>query len=278
MNTAITMNNVTRKDKITSFFKPVSAAVHELNSIISQQKLLIQMEEAEKEKEVKRKAAQEKTKESIVATILRRLEAAKTPKEPDTRTMSEKILDEIDLLADAEMDIFIPQKRKVWNGRGDGWKAVAEYAQTYGDDRTIRDFPEMFLNCKPNAAKMRLFRWKKDLGRKKNPTRHRPPDYGDVVDEQLLQKFDIRRTAGLAVDDVTLHFMLRELLQEHGLTGLLKENGGKNTFGRAWAYRFFKRHNISTRICTTKMRELPEDFEAKKEEYIRVGAMLIDRY
>jgi hypothetical protein len=54
-----------------------------------------------------------------------------------------------------------------------------------------------------------------------------------------------------------------------------KENGGVNTFGNTWAQRFLKRHNLKRRVATTKMREIPIDFEQKLEDYIRMGAYII---
>lgn len=41
--------------------------------------------------------------------------------------------------------------------------------------------------------------------------------------------------------------------------------------------RFYKRHNLASRVCTTKMREIPADFEAKKATYIKIGAELIHK-
>ena len=48
--------------------------------------------------------------------------------------------------------------------------------------------------------------------------------------------------------------------------GLLKEHRGKYSYGHSFAKRFFKRHNLVSRVCTTKMRELPADFEDKKSK------------
>jgi DDE superfamily endonuclease len=42
--------------------------------------------------------------------------------------------------------------------------------------------------------------------------------------------------------------------------------------------RFYKRHQLVSRVCTTKMRELPADFEAKKALYTKIGAELIYKY
>jgi hypothetical protein len=58
----------------------------------------------------------------------------------------------------------------------------------------------------------------------------------------------------------------------------LREEGGMYVFGDSWARRFLKRWNLTRRVCTTKMRERPSDFDAKVEEYIRIGASIIRKY
>ena len=263
---------------ITTFFRPVSEGTHKLNVLIDQRKLLNRMEMTmQKEMDVK-EAARKKREDQIVEDIKRRLVASKSPHTPDDRTLEQRIRDEIQQIAPGDCDIFIPKKVKVWKGRADGWKSVAEYAIQHGDNKAMSDFPEYFTGAPYATSKMRLLRWKRDFSENKTPTRHRAPAYGEIIDLQLLEQFDIRRAAGLALDDHTLRLMLLPLLENHGLTGLLKENDGPNTFGSSWARRFYKRHNISTRVCTTKMRELPADFDAKRAEYIAVGAMLLDRY
>ena len=76
--------------------------------------------------------------------------------------------------------------------------------------------------------------------------------------------------------------MLRELLlpilQSEAKQGMLKENGGKYCYSEGWANRFFKRHKLPLRIASTKMRELPADFEQKKAHYVEVAADIIARH
>ena len=55
-------------------------------------------------------------------------------------------------------------------------------------------------------------------------------------------------------------------------------NGGVHTFSDSWAYRFCKRHNLVSRVATTKMREAPADFEAKKGTYVKIGSQFIYQY
>ena len=55
-------------------------------------------------------------------------------------------------------------------------------------------------------------------------------------------------------------------------------NGGKNTFGDAWATRFYKRQKLKRRAATTKMRILPANFEELKEAYIRIYSAAVNKY
>ena len=102
--------------------------------------------------------------------------------------------------------------------------------------------------------------------------------YSRVIDVELFDLVTIKRSAGLSIDNSILRQQLLTLLTKYNLTDLLKENGGKHTFGNSWAHRFFARHGMLLRVCTTKMRELPADFEDKKATYIRIGQELIFTY
>lgn len=45
--------------------------------------------------------------------------------------------------------------------------------------------------------------------------------------------------------------------------------------GDSWCQRFWNRHKLSKRIATTKMREIPADFEIKKANYLQVAVNII---
>lgn len=105
-----------------------------------------------------------------------------------------------------------------------------------------------------------------------------PPSYGKEIDLQLLNDCHLTREAGLAVDDIVLRRLLVVRLNDAGKQGDLKENGGPYHYGHSWAVRFYKRHNLVSRVCTTKMREIPADFEAKQALYTKIGAALIYKY
>jgi hypothetical protein len=266
--------------KITSFFSPATKRQHELQVRIANDCSLLADENKREEAKKKLEVDRSKREDQIVADIKRRLEASTQRTAPDTRSLEEMIRDEIEQLAGDDGDIFIPKKAKTWHGRPDGWKMVASYAQEHGYKRCIADFPEYFEGVKYNSQVSRIERWKKDLQNKKGDEKvhcQQPPSYGNVIDQKLVEVFDTRRAAGLSIDDVSLKQLLIPLLHEAGLTGLMKENGGYCTFGRGWAYRFYKRNNITQRVVTTKMRELPDDYNQKRDEYVRIGAVLISK-
>lgn len=49
-------------------------------------------------------------------------------------------------------------------------------------------------------------------------------------------------------------------------------------FGHGWCSRFWKRHDLVSRVATTKMGELHFDFEAKLNEYLNKGAPQMHEY
>ena len=59
---------------------------------------------------------------------------------------------------------------------------------------------------------------------------------------------------------------------------MLRENGGNSVFGHSWSQRFWKRNGFTNRAATSKMRDLPAEFDKKKETYIRIAAKLIRKH
>jgi len=66
-----------------------------------------------------------------------------------------------------------------------------------------------------------------------------------------------RITNGIIVDADILRLLLGTQLVAANRGNMLIEQGGVHAYGRAWAYRFFDRHNLPCRVVTTKMRERP---------------------
>lgn len=104
------------------------------------------------------------------------------------------------------------------------------------------------------------------------------PVYGVDIDNELYGQVMARSEAGLHTDDTVLRELLLVLLQKYDKEHYLRERGGKNTFTHSWAQRFYARHKLTLRSCKKKLREMPVDFEAKRESYLNIAAMLISEY
>lgn len=104
------------------------------------------------------------------------------------------------------------------------------------------------------------------------------PCYGTEIDLLLKDQIVTRIQHGLPVDSDILRELLLVLLKAKNKEHLLVENGGQNCFLRGWSQRFFLRHHMPVRVVTTKMRDNPEDFLAKRFEYENVLTMAIARF
>ena len=230
--------------------------------------------EARKELGIQVAAEIEKRK---AAARQRRLDASNLVVAVDKRTEEEKVQDEIDAVVEDIPDIIAtPKSVTKRQKRPPNWEDIAMESQIYGNRQALKNFPADFgeLLIQPNSkgftcASRRVI---------SVDARVRLPSYGTDIDLQVLADCNSRRDVGLSIDDVILRRILKVRLTEAGKGELLRENGGSYDYGHSWAMRFYKRHNLVLRVCTTKMRELPVDFEAKKEIYLRIGADLINRY
>ena len=213
----------------------------------------------------------------------RRIDARNAGIAVDKRSEEEKVQDEIDGFAEDIPDLLIPEEKEYTKRvrRPENWEDIAFDAQVYGNEAALRNFPAAFAGASSTATYQRLNQWKNDIKNNKVFTKKigfNLPTYGTEIDLQLLADCGTTRDAGLPIDDVILRRLLVVRLLAAGKEGLLKENGGKFSYGHSWAMRFFKRHNLVVRVCTTKMRELPADFDAKKALYMKIGANLIYKH
>ena len=101
------------------------------------------------------------------------------------------------------------------------------------------------------------------------------PVYGAEIEGAVLRNANEAREEGLSLDGSILRRYLMIHLAKANLLELLKENGGVHVFDESWAARFFKRHGFSSRVATSKMRELSADFEKKRDLYTKIGSELI---
>jgi hypothetical protein len=99
--------------------------------------------------------------------------------------------------------------------------------------------------------------WSRDLRENKGGLKgKRAPAYGFTIDLLLLKEVRERMATHLPVDDVTLRTLLVHLLEVHGRLDLMTENGGAHLFLHGWAGRFWKRHNLPSRLIPSKKMRL----------------------
>lgn len=238
--------------------------------------------EAEKRKQLAIQIADENEVRRIEARRSR-LSAKESQIAGDKRSDAEVIQDAIDSVVVEEIPDIIPaekESRKRKN-RPINWEDIAYEASVYGNEAAAKTYADEFSDATSSATYQRLNQWKHDVKNKRilsSSTIVRLPSYGTEIDSLLLDDCKATRSVGLPVDDVILRRLLVDRLQKAGKAGLMKENGGKYSYGHSFATRFFKRHNLVLRVCTTKMRELPADFEDKKSKYMKIGADLIYKH
>ncbi len=175
--------------------------------------------------------------------------------------------------------------RNRWKNRPDTWRDAARHFQYYDNvASTIKQFPDELQNLHSYESKRAtLYRWKTRLIKEQSLQRqksadHKAPIFGKDFDQHIYMCMDTRIKAGLTVNDNILRETVLAELQRRNLEHLLKANGGKYTFGSSWCFRFWRRHKLSSRVATTKMRELPDDFDEKLRSYIDIGAKIIAQY
>jgi hypothetical protein len=120
----------------------------------------------------------------------------------------------------------------------------------------------VFVNNSVKQSYLKICRWLRDSNNHKEVCKsHRPPDYGAIIDKELYDQIIVRINNGLQIDVTMMRFMLSEILKKHGKEDMCSD---PKRFGESWARRFRQRWKLSCRRVTTKMREQPSDFEAKK--------------
>lgn len=270
-----------RKMDLRQFFSSVKKKRHLANLAVQDCRDEEKAAAEEARKKMLRSQIDERNEANRLAARKRRNDAKMAGVVEDRRTDEEKVQDEIDELTDDIPDL-LPEKKKpkVWQSRPPNWEDIAYEAQVFGNNSAIKSFAADFQGVSSTAAYQRLNTWKKDLGSGKADAsfKSRLPTYGNEIDKLLLADFHAARSAGVSIDDEILRRYLVVHLAAAGKQGLLSEEGGKYSYGHSWAQRFYKRHGLVLRVCTTKMRELPTDFEEKKRKYLSIGAELICRH
>jgi len=195
--------------------------------------------------------------------------------------------DEVLHLVEQNDEIDVDKVTRKYKKRSSNWRVVAhKYLEsknllsimtTYGAD----------IGGNSMTSKARtISRWVTDLVNERNsgimytPSYGRAsPVYGLEIDILLKDMVMIRLQAGVPTDNFGLSQLLHEVLLSRSYGSIIEKwQRGDYVFGNSWANRFWTRHNLASRVSTTKMRELPADFEEKDLKYLLIYSFLIHYY
>ena len=197
------------------------------------------------------------------------------------------ITERLNLIANVGEDVeegfpeeeFLPDVvEQIHRPRPENWKVIAEFYSKYGLELTRTAFETELAGRSYAAVKAALWTWRKQIKSPvviKKENSGRMPAYGAEIDNLLRDKVVQRIDLGLPADNPTLRILLEQILTDHDKLHLLKSKGGPCIFEDSWAQRFWARHNLVSRVVTTKMRIVPENFEDLQENFIKIGALII---
>ena len=142
------------------------------------------------------------------------------------------------------------KKKKICKPRPSNWDIIAKYfIQSHSISATIKSFPEVFTNYSISQKSTYLYRWRKDFENGKNSESVKTvkaPIYGNEIDQKLLLSVKMKYENGNIVDCNVLRELLIIELEKNNQLDLLLNNSSRFCFGKSWAQRFFKRHNIQS--------------------------------
>lgn len=225
-----------------------------------------------------------------------RLVDATTSIEKDVGMTDEEIISlEIDLIFDPNVEtakfLNLLQPNRPHTRRPKNWRVIVEEYKLGSELSTLqKNYPEMTIDCTgqlcyPETIRSRLRRWIREYEFEKKHgivDNHEKggmaPAYGKAIDMLLLEEVKKRIALALPVDAIALREMLLPILKEQNKMSLCRSAGGSCDFGVPWAQRFFKRHDLRSRVVTTKYRETPADFEKKEKEFLDVLSDTLAQY
>ena len=243
-----------QQSKINSFFTPVDVKVHKDNSVIDLIHLERRLNKEAKLAALKQQARDEAFKEK--RNIRVREHRAKAKEDSIRQQLEEEAAEEIidadaDLGRQVRMDFLAEplitgnKKKKLWSKRPEYWTEIVDLYMNHNGQRNYNSvlelYAEEFEGVTPEQGKARLNEWVRNVQNNKDCTYvTRAPDYGWETDKKLHKGVLDRMKLGLSLDNFILRTLLVSLLISSNQIGLLKENGGRNTFESSWATRFWK--------------------------------------
>jgi len=159
------------------------------------------------------------------------------------------------------------ENKKAWNRRPDVWKEIGEYFDQYGQQSTVDKYPHVLKHLPYQTTYQKLHLWRKDgmMQRSMKPLK-RVPEYGQEIDDELLNLVRARLASEERVSDNMVRSMLIKLLKKKKKEYLLRENGGENTYGSTWVNRCWNRWKLPARDGKKKKNNKEEDEEDEDDD------------
>ena len=171
------------------------------------------------------------------------------------------VLDDVDEEGDGPHGMVVigdeGAKKTSYRKRPDNWRVIGHYGAQYGLSRAVTAFRTSFdVSMESSAVKSAVNRFIADFksGKKEGRRPTRKSVIGVEEEDGLVAAFWQRSHAGLSLLDDDLRLILVGILAMSEKLHLLKEHGGKYSFRGSWFSRFYRRHGISLRVATSKMR------------------------
>ena len=158
------------------------------------------------------------------------------------------------------------KRSRSYNNRPDNWSEIADYYRLH---RTVSGTIFHFKLHVDKGEKTRSYwtttfgRWMKDAAKQKwTCSRGQVPVYGTKIDQQLLRVVENYSEHAVPITNLMLRHHLLTFLEADERKDILDAiampeepltNTKKYRFSDQWALRFYRRHNLSTRVATTKI-------------------------
>ena len=160
------------------------------------------------------------------------------------------------------------KNKKAWNHRPENWEEIGEYFEQHDQQSTVNRYPHILKHLPYSKIYQKLQLWRKDMMMQRTiKPLGRIPEYGKDIDDLLLNLVQEKLYRRERVSDGILRSMLVDLLKQKERQYLLRENGGENIYGSAWANRFWKRWMLPVRHskCRKNNNEDDDDKDDNKD-------------
>ena len=160
--------------------------------------------------------------------------------------------------------------------RPDNWKQIALEYNTANRERRVNYVVQKF-NLPSNKSVAYwvsiLNKWLTELAAGKKMNYGRASVLDDAMEKELVAKVLICNHHGVPLTNSLMRLNLLFLMTAAGQESQMEAEG---SFGSSWFQRFYARHDLRSRVCTTKMRaDVPEKYDEKKAKYLAILTVAI---